>query len=140
MGSTAVKELLVSFDIVSRSAGLGDLASALGATPGPGSRERGAPGPRGPREATVFRLESGAPRTATLEEHLETLFADLARLDVRLGALPAGTELVLSLGVLFDGPMGSLVLPHRFAGKIEDYGLTVEVTWYLSEFTAEDEG
>lgn len=102
-----MKEYSLSLDVISAESSLQDLTSQLGAMPSESSHDLGSPPARqGLWKETVWRLESEAPASASLEDHCKSLFAKVQA----SGALEASrglrsAKILLNLGVFFDGPM-----------------------------------
>jgi hypothetical protein len=130
-----VKEYSLSLDVISAEASLQDLTSQLGATPSESSHDLGSPrGRQGFWKETVWRLESEAPASASLEDHCQSLLAKA----LASGALEASrglrnAKVLLNLGVFFDNPMCTVEIPQSCLNTIKDYSLGLEISCYPSE-------
>jgi hypothetical protein len=130
-----MKEYSLSLDVISAEASLQGLTSELGATPSGSSHDLGSPRVRQDLwKETVWRLESEAPASASLEDHCQSLLAKAQA----SGALEASRGLrnaktLLNLGVFFDGPMCTVEIPQLCLDAIKDYSLGLEITCYCSK-------
>lgn len=134
-----MKEYSLSLDVISAEASLQDLTSQLGASPSESSHELGSPRARRDSWAeTVWRLESEAPASASLEDHCQSLLAKVQS----TGVLEASRRIensrtLLNVAVFFSGPMCTVTLPRACLDIVKEYSLGLEISCYSS---AEDTG
>jgi hypothetical protein len=130
-----MKEYSLSLDIISTESSLQDLTAQLGATPSESSHDLGSPrAGQGFWKETVWRLESGAPASSSLEDYCQSLLEKAQA----SGALEASRNLrnakiLLNLGVFFDSPMCTVEIPQSCLNAIKDYSLGLEISCYPSE-------
>src|SRR5436305_5791518 len=102
-----MKEYSLSLDVISAESSLQELTARLGATPSESSHDLGSPRARqGFWKETVWRLESDAPTSSSLEGHFQSLLAKIQP----TGVLEASRRLenaktLFNVAVFFSSPM-----------------------------------
>jgi hypothetical protein len=135
-----MKELSVSLDITSPSLTLADLSSRLDRSPSSSSHCVG--DPRLSPDATgkigtetVWRLDSNVAKTASVEEHLNGLVAQLPPATVlRPGALSHDCAVRINIGVLYDSYTAGLSITHAALSMIHAYGAVLDISCYPTDF------
>jgi hypothetical protein len=133
-----MKKTSVSLLVTSQTMSLAELTSKLGRAHSSGSRSKGevsagAKFGKPPWPVTVWRFDSDALPTASVQEHLERLeilfpAAELKRV------LPPDCEVSVDIAVFFDTVNVSAPVPHRGIEIIDAYGAELEITCYPSTF------
>jgi len=130
-----MKTFSVSLLVVSSSLGLVELTSKLGRQHSSGSHSMGdtSDGSKLWSE-TIWRLDSDAPETAALSEHLVRLEAQFPAKELRQ-LVPADCTLRIDIAVFFDSANVSAAIARTGLKIIESYDADlVEITCYPSTF------
>ena len=130
-----MKEYSVSLDDISADSSLADLTAQLGVEPSDASHDRGSPRARkSVWEETVWRLESDAPASASLEVHCQSLLAKAQAAGVleSIRRLQKA-EALINIAAFFDTAMCTVTIPRGCLEAIREYSLGLEVTCYPSD-------
>lgn len=126
-----MKTFAVSLDIVTISETLAELSGRLRMRPSPTSHDRGSRRAKGVWEETVWRLESSAGETASLDEHCRWIFDRFPIATLRRPAiLPSDAQVCLNIAIFFDTAMASLLIPSKYIDILYASGSNVEVSCY----------
>jgi hypothetical protein len=131
-----MRRFRVFFDVVSESLSLAQISAGLQQIGAPSSHDKGERDPLGtafPR--TIWRLTSDeAGKAATLEQHCAFLRSQIpAEFPSRLARLQDCTA-ELNVAVFFDTATCTLTLPNTALEFAQDFGATVTVSCYPSDF------
>jgi len=130
-----MQEFSVSLDIISTDSSLKDLTAQLGLEPSEASHDRGSPRARKSFwEETVWRLESDASASASLEVHCQDLLAK-ARAAGVLESIRRlqKAEALINIAAFFDTAMCTVTIPRVCLEAIRDYSFGLQVTCYPSD-------
>jgi hypothetical protein len=128
-----MKTYNVSLLVESSSLSLDELSLKLGRPHSSGSHAKGEPrhgGQAWPK--TVWRFDSGVSEKAPVQEHLESLKAQLPPGEIH-ALLPAECAVRIDIVILFDTVNVSLSIPRRGMEIVESYNAALEVTSYPVE-------
>ena len=133
-----MKTFLVSLVISSSTSSLPELSLRLGRLHSSGSHSKGDvrlgdKTENQPWKETIWRLESDAAETASIEEHFERLEARFPAKDLR-SVLPPDSEVVIDIVVFFDTTSVSAQIPRSCLSIIEGYSAVVEISCYPTDF------
>lgn len=117
---------------------LAELSSKLGRAHSPDSHSKGevsvgAKSDKPPWSVTVWRFDSDAPESATLQQHLECLEIQFPPAELKRVLAP-GCRVSVDIVLFFDTANVSATIPHRGIEIIDAYGAELEVTCYPSLF------
>lgn len=127
-----MREISVSLDIVSSTATLAELSSALGVNGSSGSHEKGdaRPGHKS-WEYTTWKCDSKVAEGSSLVEHFLSLFEQLpvSKLSER-GVLPSDRKIYLNIAVMFDAAMCSVEIPTDCIRMLDGLDVMIEISCY----------
>lgn len=126
-------DLLVSMDVVSTSATIGQLSTALGIEPTLAiSHERGTRRAGGGIwSMTTWRLDSGCPRKSPIADHIRALL-EIFPID-NLGStsqLPREVKIVLNIGVMAPSFCDTLDIPSEYLKRVGEAGIELSIAVY----------
>ncbi len=134
-------DLLVSIDVVSVSATIGQLSMALGMEPTCAiSHERGSSRARGGVwSMTIWRLDSGCLSSAPIAEHIGALLKifPIEELHDR-SRLPADVRIDLNIGVMAPFFCHTLAIPSDYLKRLGEVGIDLTVAVYAT--STDEEG
>ncbi len=128
-------DLLVSIDVVSVSATIGQLSLALGMKPTCDiSHERGgARGGGGVWSMTIWRLDSGCPRSAPVAEHIDALLKIFPIEELRdRSRLPQDVRIDLNIGVMAPFFCHTLAIPSDYLKRLGEVAIALTVAVYAT--------
>ncbi len=125
-------ERRVSLNITTGSLTLSELSLRLGCLPSSSSHEKGdLRGHKAPFSQTIWRLDSNAPVDAALEQHIESLAAQLPPNKLsQPGVLSEDCVVYVTIGLFFGTAQGSLLISPRGVDIIKAYKAILEVNCY----------
>ena len=131
-----MKKTSVSLLVTSPSMSLAELTSKLGRTHSSGSYDKGEASAgaklgKPPWPVTVWRFDSDAQSSASLQLHLERLEIQFPAAELKR-ILPAGCEVSVDIAVFFDTANVSATIPRRGVEIIDAYNAKLEITCYPS--------
>ena len=127
------EELLVSIDLVSKTATLAEISAAIGMEPDVNiSHEIGQPLRKGKLwQQTIWRLGSGCPDTAPITDHMDALLRAFPFDALRdRSRLPADLLADLNIGVIQPYFCNTLVIPNDRIRKFVEFGMSLSVAVY----------
>ncbi len=128
-------DLLVSIDVVSASATIGQLSVALGMKPTIDiSHEMGSSRARGGVwSLTIWRLDSGCPSSAPIAEHIGALLKIFPAKALRnRSRLPPDVRIDLNIGVMATFFCHTLEIPSDYLRRLGEAGIDVTVAFYAT--------
>jgi hypothetical protein len=133
-----MKKVSVSLLMTSASMSLGELSSRLGRLPSLGSNSKGdthsgARAGKDPWSETIWRFDSDADETASIEDHLERLEIQFPAAELKQ-ALPPDCNVWVDIALFFDSAYVSASLSRRAMQIVDSYDAQLEITCYPSKF------
>jgi hypothetical protein len=129
-----VKKFAVSLVVTSTSLMLDELSGLLDHPPSGGSHNKGAPDTRGTSwDETLWRLESAAGDSLTLDQHFENLEIQFPPKEL-VSRLPSNCKASIDVVVLFDTFTVSADLSRKAVAIANAYGASLGVTCYPTSF------
>ena len=128
-------DLLVSIDVVSVSATIGQLSIALGMKPTCDiSHERGSSrGGGGVWSMTIWRIDSGCPSSAPIAEHIGALLKIFPIEELRnRSRLPPDVRIDLNIGVMAPFFCHTLEIPSDYLKRLGEVGIDLTVAVYAT--------
>ena len=127
------EELLVSIDLVSKTATLAEISAAIGMEPDVNiSHEIGQPLRKGKVwQQAIWRLGSGCPDTAPITDHMDALLRAFPFDALRdRSRLPADLLADLNIGVIRPYFCNTLVIPNDRLRKFVELGINLSIDVY----------
>lgn len=131
-----MKETRVSLLITTALLGLADISARLGYAHSPGSHERGMRrlGGKEPFDRSIWRLDSSASSSASLEEHCQSIAALLpARVFEQSDSLPEDAKVYLDISVFFSDASCTVNIPVTCVAFAASYHAEIEISCYPSD-------
>ena len=119
---------------------LADLSARLGYAHSPGSQESGLYrlGGKEPFDRSIWRLDSSASPSASLEEHCQSIAALLPpRVFDHTGILPEDTKVYLDISVFFSDASCTVNIPVTCVAFAATYHAEIEMSCYPSDSTTD---
>jgi hypothetical protein len=127
-------------DVISAELSLKDLTEQFGMEPSQNSHDLGSPrGRKGSWKVTIWRLESEASESASLDAHCKNLLAKAQRGKVLESILHLQVDASINIAAFFDTATCSVTIPPVCLEVLRDYPLGLEVTCYPSKMEPDDQ-
>jgi len=136
----SMKETRVSLLITTALLSLADISARLGYAHSSGSHERGKHrlGNKEPFDRSIWRLDSAASPSASLEEHCQSIAALLpARVFEHSGTLPEDVKVYLDISVFFSDASCTVNIPVTCVALAASYHAEIEISCYPNDSTTE---
>jgi len=134
-----MKDFSAFLDVVSTELSLKDLTVQLGMEPSEGSHDLGSPrGRNGSWTVTIWRLDSGATESASLDAHCQSLLAKARAGNVLESIRRLKVEAFINIAAFFDTVACTLTIPPSCLQVLRDYPLGLEVTCYPSDMESKE--
>jgi len=137
-----MKEYNVFLDVVSPELRLKDLTARIGMEPSDSAHDLGSPRTlKGVWTETVWRLESDAPESASLEDHCRNLLTQ-ARSGGVLETIRhlQGIRAFINIAAFFGTAMCTVTIPDVCLEALRDYPLGLEVACYPADMGSPEPG
>lgn len=133
-----MKETRVSLLVTTALLSLADISARLGLLHSSGSHERGGRrlGGREPFDRSIWRLDSSASSSASVEQHCESLAALLpTRIFEESEILPGDAKVYLDISVYFSDASCTVNIPLACVALAASYHAEIEISCYPSDST-----